>query len=101
MPICLLRILFVKQGRDGSPGPVGQPGIPGEKVKYRNCQIFKTCLRIVLSDEKKNTQQQQIGLTSPQIVPGLSLLDLCFLRIQLSPCKSTVILKRNENEIFQ
>ena len=55
LPICLLRILFVKQGRDGSPGPVGQPGIPGEKVKYRNCQIFKTCLGIVLSDEKKNT----------------------------------------------
>ena len=58
LPICLLLILFVKQGRDGSPGPVGQPGIPGEKVKYRNCQIFKTCLRIVLSDGKKKKTQQ-------------------------------------------
>ena len=34
LPICLLLILFVKQGRDGSAGPVGQPGVPGEKVKH-------------------------------------------------------------------
>ena len=59
LPICLLLILFVKQGRDGSPGPVGQPGIPGEKVKYRNCQIFKTCPQ---RWQKKQHNNSKLGL---------------------------------------